>query len=236
MSRLGTQHPSYLALDRAALGGLSSELSQHVSECDECRAYLETLAQAPPASGLIAVRGELERRRTAQRRRWWAVAPLAAAALALLFVTARPGTSTDAENAPYIGVKGFPSVWVYVKREAETKLWDGKRAFHPGDRVRLKLDPGAFRRVAVYSARGEAPPELLFEGDVPPGQTSALPDAWELDAEPSAEKLFVVLSDEPVTPRWSEWKDGKTAPGLAVLTFTLPKSMAVEADASDGSP
>jgi hypothetical protein len=236
MTLPASQHPSYLALDRAALGGLSGELAQHVSECAECRAYLDALAESPPASGLVAVRGALERQRLAQRRRWWVAAPLAAAALALVVVTVRPGTRIATESAPYIGVKGFPSVWVYVMRQAETKLWDGKRPFYPGDRLRLKLDSGTFRRVAVYSTKGEVPPELLYEGDVVPGQISTLPDAWELDAEPDAEKLFIVLSDAPVTPRWSEWQEGTVARGLSVLTFTLPKSMVVETDASDGGP
>lgn len=236
MTAPASQHPSYLALDRAALGQLSGELAQHVNECVECRAYLDSLAAPPTAAGWVEVRGALARQRLAQRRRWWVAAPLAAAALALVFVTVRPGPPIATESAPYIGVKGFPSVWIYVMRQAETQLWDGKRAFHPGDRLRLKLDPGAFRRIAVYSAKGEVPPELLYEGDVVPGQISTLPDAWELDAEPEAEKLFVVLSDEPAAPRWSEWQDGNVARGLSVLTFTLPKSMVVETDASDGGP
>lgn len=236
MTLLTPPHPSYLALDRAALGGLSNELRAHVEQCPECRSYLNALAEPTHASGWTDLQQRLERRRMAQRRSRWTIAPLAAAALALLFFSMRPKAPSGSESAPYVGAKGFPSVWIYVKRETETKLWDGKRTFHAGDRLRLKVDPGAFRHVVVYAAKGAAAPELLYEGDVIPGQITALPDAWELDAEPGAERLFVVLSHQPVTPRWAEWREGRVTPEATVLPFELPKSMLVDADASDGSP
>lgn len=234
MTLPATQHPSYLALDRAALGGPSSELQKHVEDCPECRAYLEALAEPPAPSGLAEVRRRVAARRS-KARFWWAAVPVAAAAGALLFVDARVETPRE---APYVGVKGFSSVWIYVKREGDTQLWDGKRALQPGDQLRLKVDPGAFRHVAVYAAKEAAPPEPLYAGEVAAGRISTLPDAWELDAEPGAEQLFVVLSHEPVTPRWAEWRDGKVAPGTAVLPFVLPKTIVVDADAdaSDGSP
>lgn len=232
MPLLATEHPSYLALDRAALGGLSNELAEHVSECPECLAYLEEVAEAPPASGLAELGRRVAARRTKAHLRWaWALVPVAAAASALLFVGPRSETPRE---TPYIGVKGFSSVWIYVKRGGDTQLWDGKSALQPGDRLRLKVDPGSFRHIAVYSAKETTPPEPLYEGEVLPGHISTLPDAWELDAEPGAERLFVVLSQEPMPPQWAAWREGKVTAGATVLPFVLPKSVVV--DASDGSP
>jgi hypothetical protein len=233
MTLTRTEHPSYLALDRAALGGLSQDLERHVSACAECRSYLETLAEPPPESGLMETRRRLERARVASRPWLWAAIPVAAAAIALLFVTQPP---VKVQEAPYVGVKGFSSVWIYVRRGADTQLWDGKRVLRPGDQLRLKVDPGAARHVEVYALKDGDSPERLYSGDLVPGELAMLPDAWELDDQAGAEQLFVVLSEREVKPRWPAWRDGKVAPGVVVLPFRIPKSTLPDADASDGSP
>lgn len=233
MTLTATEHPSYLALDRAALGGLSRDLEQHVDECAECRSYLEALAEPPQELGLLEARRRFERAPRASRRWLWAAAPVAAAAVALLFVGSRP---SNVEEAPYVGVKGFSSVWIYVKRGTDTQLWDGKRVLRPGDQLRLKVDPGSARHVEVFAAKAAEEPDRLYVGEVVPGEIAMLPDAWELDGQAGAEQLFVVLSSGPVEPAWPAWRDGKAAPGVSVLSFVLPKSTLPDADASDGGP
>ena len=132
----------------------------------------------------------------------------------------RPGANSGTDI--YVGAKGFRSVWIYVKRGTETLLWDGKRRLLPGDRLRLKVDPGSYQRVAVYA--GSASPTLLYSGKLTPGQNLTLPDAWEIDDSLNDEQLFVVFSEGPVEPVWNEWRLGRVPPGVAVLPFTLPKA------------
>jgi hypothetical protein len=222
-------HPSYLQLDRAALGGGSNELRAHLAGCPECRAYLDGLTDAPPESGLFELRRRVEHQGRVNRRRWWAVLP-AAAAVGLLLAGLRPGEPRRSGEQPYLGAKGFASVWIYVKRGASTQLWDGKEALLVGDKLRLKVDPGRFHHVQVYSLKNVAAPELLYEGDVRPEESFTVPDAWQLDAEPGAERIVVILSDGVVTPRWPDWLEGKAGAGVSVLPFELPKTPVTAAD------
>jgi hypothetical protein len=225
-------HPSYLALDRAALGEVSEPLRAHLSACSDCSGYVASLHDAPIA-GELELRRRVEQTQRAKVRKWWAIVPVAAAACGLLFLGQRTLTPQLIEHG-YVGAKGFPSVWIYVKHGNGTELWDGKRALFAGDKLRLKVDPGHFRRVEVYSVPSGAAPERLFQGDVRPGESFTLPDAWELDAAPGTERLVVVLSNGPVSPAWTDWLQGKVQPGVSVLPFELPKT--TDVDAGDGSP
>lgn len=230
-------HPSYLQLDRAALGDPSQELRAHLTDCSECRAYLEGLSDPPPESGLLELRRKVEQSRRAKLRKWWALVPAAAAAVGLLFVGLNGGSRRAVGEQPYIGAKGFASVWIYVKHGTRTQLWDGKRALFVGDQLRLKVDPGQFQRLEVYSTSNLAAPERLYAGEVSPGQSVTLPDAWELDDEPGPERLAVVLSHEVVVPSWPDWLAGKVQADVVVLPFELPKTRAATgADAGDGEP
>src|SRR5213075_554773 len=101
--------------------------------------------------------------------------------------------------------------------------WDGKQALAGGDRLRIKVDPAGYRRVEVYSVKTPEAPELLYSGSVTPAQSVTLPDAWEIDSEPGAERLMVVFSNEPVKPSWGKWLRGQVEPGVVVLPFVLPK-------------
>ncbi len=165
--------------------------------------------------------------------------PVAAAACGLLFVALRPQPDLPLgphEQPPYVAAKGFLSVWIYVKHGANTELWDGKKPLFVGDRLRLKVDPGHFHRVEVYSVKPPEAPTLLYAGSVVPGQSATLPEAWEVDAEPGAERLVVAFSNEAVKPVWPDWLQGKVQPGVSVLPFTLPKSMSADPDAGSISP
>jgi hypothetical protein len=164
---------------------------------------------------------------------------MAAAAGALLFVKLHP--QPDMPTGPlgeqaYVGTKGFTSVWIYVKHGSSSELWDGKRALFAGDRMRLKLDPGQFRHVAVYSVKDPNVPSLLYEGDVKPGESLTLPDAWEIDAEPGAERLLVAFSNAALEPVWPDWLQGKAPPGVTLLPFVLPKSSAPDNDGGSSAP
>ena len=241
-SRLAENHPSYLALDRASMGESPPEIATHLRSCAACQGYIAGLAEPPPASGFAQVQQQVEAERRFERRRrfmLWPAAAAAAAAGALLFIAVRPQPDPPAEprgEQPYVGMKGFTSVWIYVKHGNNTRLWDGKRPLFAGDRLRLKLDPGRFRHVAVYSLKGSEAPALLYAGRVTPGESSTLPEAWEVDGESGAERLVVAFSDETLPPARPDWFHGKTPPGVTVLPFVLPKSSSPDLDAGSTSP
>lgn len=238
-SRLEKDHPSFLALDRAALGGTSPGLDQHLDSCAQCRDYIESLDEPPTASGLVDVRRTLEQRRKTMSR-LWAVVPMVAVACGLVLFVLHPQPelphTLPAQPPPYVAAKGFVSVWIYVKHGTNTELWDGTKPLFVGDQLRLKVDPGRFRRVEVYSVKPPGAPTLLYAGSVVPGQSATLPEAWEVDAEPGAERLVVTFSSEAVKPAWPDWLQGKVQPGVSVLPFTLPKSTASDPDAGSNSP
>jgi hypothetical protein len=237
-SHEASPHPSFLALDRFSLGTASSQVGEHVASCDECQQYLQALAQLPAAAAWPAIQAGIAEQRRRTHRRWVAAASGLAAAAGLAFALTRLGPAPSGEqNGPvYVGAKGFASVWIYIKRGNATQLWDGKQPVFAGDRLRIKLDPAGFRQVAVYSVKDPEAPELLYRGSVVPGQSSTLPDAWEVDGEAGAERLVVVLSSEPVKPAWNRWLKGEAEVGISVLSFVLPKSSSVPPDTSAGGP
>jgi hypothetical protein len=231
------RHPSFLALDRVHLGDATAEVTAHVAECPHCRGYLDTLSSTT-VPNFTTLQTRLAVQRRAQVSWWWgsSAAALAAAACFLLILQNRqppavatdgPAPANDLRTTPndttYLGSKGFRSVWVYVKHGAETRLWDGKQPVVAGDQVRLKLDPGAYHRVEVYSLSDPTAPSLLFAGALTPGQILTLPEAWEIDDSSTAEQLYVVFSDAPARPDWSEWRAGRVPADIAVLPISLTK-------------
>lgn len=229
-------HPSFLALDRAFLGLARPEVSAHLIECDECRGYLESLPQLSVAADFASVQRAIEGRPRFSLA--WLLSPVAlvaAACAALLFMTHhQPRVGSGGEV--YVGAKGFRSVWVYVKRGTDIRLWDGKRSLVTGDRVRLKIDPGGYHHVQVYSLSDPRNPISLYEGPLVPGQNLTLPEAWEIDDSPAAEQLFVVFSNAHTPPSWEDWREGRAERGVAILSFGLPKAGRSSTDAGQFSP
>ncbi len=235
MSSPAGNHPSYLALDRAALGDRTLELEAHLASCTTCRQYLEGLEHPHATMSFADVEQRIQRMRSATRRRWWAAVPLAAAACALLFALS-PKPPAAEEPTLYVAAKGLPTVWIYVKRGATTQLWDGKSALHGGDRIRLKVDADGFRHVEVYSVPASNQATQLYAGKLLPGQVTTLPDAWEIDAEPGSERIVVVLSDQHVEPEWGTWLGDKPPAGVSLMPFVLPKSSPADSAGDSGAP
>lgn len=230
---LSQAHPSYLLLDRASLGLVQPAVEAHLQTCAECRAYLATLQQTPSPDFQV-LRARIARQSKVRAWPWaWAV-PLAAAAC-LLLVFVRPLSKPANTVEGYVGAKGFLSVWIYVKHGNETKLWDGSHQLVPGDRLRLKIDPGRYRHVEVYSLKERRQPELLYAGGVSQAGVT-LPEAWEVDAEPGAEELAVVFSQAPTKPVWPDWLEGRAPADVSVHDFVLPKSTAGVVDSGAKEP
>lgn len=216
------EHPSFLALDRMHLGLAPAEVTAHVDDCAVCRQHLDGLGTVV-AGGFGSLQSTMNARR---RTRWSWIAgfsSLAAAACAVLLFIGHRTAVSDVDQSVYVGAKGFRSVWIYVKHGLETELWDGKKPIAPGDRLRLKIDPGTYRHVQIYSLDAADSATLLFESDLVPGRTLTLPDAWEVDDAPAAERLFVVFGQQAVEPAWHDWLAGTAGSNVAVLPFVLVK-------------
>jgi hypothetical protein len=229
-------HPSFLILDRMSLGLASPEASEHVAACAVCQQYLRALAEAPAAPPSPAVWSAVAHERKRARTRYLSAgASLLAAAACLALLGRASFAPLPEQKEAYVAAKGFPSVWIYVKRGAAVQLWDGKQAVATGDRLRIKLDPATFRRVEVYSVKDPQAPQLLYAGAVAPGQ-STLPEAWEVDAEPGAERLAVVLASGPTQPAWDRWLSGDVPADVSVHSFVLPKSTGATPEGGGSSP
>ena len=162
-------HPSFLQLDRLALGSADPQVAAHVESCETCRAQLSRVQQAPPVPAWV---GDL-RSAKSSRRTWWAGSVGALAAIGLVLMIASPRRGPDGDP----GAKGAPSVAVYVKRGDVVSLWDGRAPFAPGDALRLKISPQGFGRVAVASLQGDTITEL-YAAPVTAHGASVLPPSW----------------------------------------------------------
>jgi hypothetical protein len=207
-----SQHPSFLALDRHALGVASADTAAHLAGCETCRAHLRDVA---PATGVPAWALEIEAPRRPRfawpwaprsRKLGWGVAALACAAalwVASGHLAGTPATGTGAGTGAgaYVGTKGGPEIWLYVKRGERIELWNGSDPVHPGDLLRLGVQPDRYRHISVFGGNG-APRAYtrLYDAPVAAGQPTAVPLAWKVDAQPGDETLLVVLGPEAVAP------------------------------------
>ena len=153
-----SSHPSFLELDRHALGVGRPDTPAHVASCETCRARL---GQADPAPSVPAWALRLDARPRARfawassprlRPLGWGVTAFACA-LVLWIATGHlrtRATGIGADTDTYVGTKGGPDIWLYVKRGERVELWNGSDPVHPGDLLRLKVQPDRYRHVSVF--------------------------------------------------------------------------------------
>lgn len=185
-------HPSFLQLDRLALGAADPQVAAHVASCDSCRAHLGRLEQPVPLPAWVREAAE-----TPRRPRWLRLfAPglglVAAAAAVLLVVQSR------AVGPAYDGTKGAPTVGIYIERAGQVSLWNGVQPLRPGDRIELKVAPDGYRHLTVAGLDHQSPVQL-YQGTVAPTGETTLPRSFRLDDSPGDEQLLVLFSDAPVT-------------------------------------
>jgi hypothetical protein len=183
-----SSHPSYLLLDRLALGAHMPELDAHVAECERCKSHLHALDQ-PLEIPAWARALEREPRssffQNLRGRFVFGSLALATAAAALLIVV-RP--------QHYDGSKGAPSIAVYIRHGEQVSLWDGRASLRAGDAIRLKVSASGYSHLSVALADGGTL-SPLFDGAVSPRGETALPNSWALDNAPGPERLLIVFSD-----------------------------------------
>lgn len=196
-------HPSYLELDRLALGETNDALQRHLADCPQCSAHLAQVREELPRPAWLATLDDPPRpRRLFPALRWAGGLALAGAAAAAAFVV----LPLPAEDPPaYVARKGAPSVAIYVHRDGRTALWDGTSSLLPGDRIRLKVAPEGHRWLAVTALSPDGARTPLYEEWIEGDDDHLLPQSWRLDAAPGAERLHVALDDEKVDPTSATW-------------------------------
>jgi|HubBroStandDraft_1064217.scaffolds.fasta_scaffold234725_2 hypothetical protein len=225
---------SSFALDVYWASGRASDpaVTEHVSGCTRCQAYLASLdasalqpSSTAPAFGAAAPQktpppGGLARR--ANRTIVGAFGALALAASVSLLVL----RSKDAPNA-YVGAKGTPAVEILVVRDRETRIWDERSRVHPGDALALRVACAGLRDVAVASREAAGWTRL---SDVEcPADGVPLPFSLRVDDEPGEERLAVVLSERRLDDGALEQAidEQRRAKDVWVARFVLPKESGV---------
>jgi hypothetical protein len=201
-------HPSFLELDRHALGVVRADVAAHVTSCESCQARL---AHPGPAPEIPAWARQLAPRRgswfswpalTRTRALAFAVTALACAALVWTaggnFITRLAGSGATED---YVGTKGGPSLWLYVKRGDRVALWNGSDPVMPGDLLQLKVQPDRFTHINVFAAnKTPGAYTTLYDATIASGQPTTLPSSFRVDAESGDEALLVVLGPESISP------------------------------------
>jgi hypothetical protein len=179
-------HPSFLELDRGALGAMSEEQRRHLDACPTCSAYVARLQQPLPIPAWV--REEAARSRPAAGMRSWLGALAALAAAASVLAVAFPA------REPRVQVKGQASVALYLKRGEQISLWDGRSPVRPGDLLRLKVVPEEQEHVLVAAAAASGELKVLYQGAVAPRCEALLPESWRVDETAEPETLVIALS------------------------------------------
>jgi hypothetical protein len=243
----GQGHPSFLALDRAALGSRTATLSQHLSECERCRAHVDWIAGAAAAPEMPRLARVAAPRHPLRRRpavRAWLSAATAAAAVAVAVVAlvgrgdrdqlgAGHRAAPAAREVGFDTSKGARAVGVYVLRGRRTFLWNGSEPIAPGDTIRLKLVPERMTQVHVFSTGGAGGDlVLLHRADIAPHRDDLLDTAWRVDGAGDREVLIVVLSARPLSPAAAEAaaRSGGMGDDIWVTRLVLPKRPAGAAE------
>lgn len=229
------RHPSFLELDRVALGAPAAPATRaHLEGCERCRAHLARAREAGPVPAWALQLGDRP------RRAWWSGPRLAiagglvAAAAALLLVVvvgeqrARVARAPETATAgPAIAAKGSPEVVVHLKRGEVVSTWDGVSPVRPGDLLRLEVVPGENRHVQVLTRDGGPAGRLLVLYSAalePRAGAVALPFALEVDGAPGPETVIVVLSRAPLEPgALANGTEQVPAAGGWRTTIVLPK-------------
>jgi hypothetical protein len=203
-----TAHPSFLRLDKLALGLEDKECSAHLASCDQCRAHQGRLEQP------VAVPRSVRELAAKQRPLWPRLVFLAGAVAAVALVVGPRGTREMVTS------KGNPSVAVYVKRGERVSLWDGQQPLRAGDSVQLKVQPAGFSLVTVGSVEGSDVREI-YRAKAAGDSAVLLGQAFTLDGAAADEQLLIVFSRDPVDLRAAREKlprDGRLWTTLLNLT------------------
>lgn len=201
-------HPSSFALDALALGALDpdreAEIRAHLASCAACHGAHEAAAALREHFTLrVLPRGLPERPR--HRWLWLAVPALAVALLIVLWPRREPSELSD------LGIKGTASWQVFANRGGHTFAVHDGTGLAAGDRIRFIVMPAGARYLLVASVDGRGAVTIYYpyqgsQSAPIDGDRFELTGSIVLDAAPGPERIYALLSDEPITA------DAVTAP------------------------
>jgi hypothetical protein len=199
-------HVSQLVLDTMALGALDRDIAArvqaHLAHCTRCRDD-ERIAAELRAQFTVQV---LPRRLPAHRspRWWWLVWPAVAAVLFVVMVwRGRAEQVDELDIHGELGIKGDASWQVFANRDGHVFVVHDGTELAAGDRIRFAMIPAGARYLLVASIDGlgtatiyhpyDGLQSMAIEGDrVEPAGSIVL------DAAPGPERIYAILSDEPI--------------------------------------
>jgi len=197
VSDVATEHPPAHRLDAIAAGDADEASEAHVKTCAACAAYVDGLraeaeawrAKAEPKAFAAQVKARATRDSAKKRARVaWAIAPVLAAAAALvLWIGRAPSVDPIGHAPPEVAsrFKGGPVVAVVRDRDGRQERLEGDFAVRAGDRVRVEV---ALDHDAPIVAG-------LLAGD---GTWTALLAPTELEAGTHFSELAARFDDAPV--------------------------------------
>lgn len=193
-------HISQLMLDALPLGALDRDsearVQAHLANCARCRQDAQDAADLRQQFTVHVLPRGLPAGRS--RRRLWLV-PAFAAVLVIAVIGLRPRPTRTGE----LGIKGEASWQVFANRDGQVFAVRDGTELAAGDQIRFAVIPAGARYLMVASVDGLGVATIYYPYD---GAESAPiegdriePDgSIVLDAAPGPERIYALLSDEPI--------------------------------------
>jgi hypothetical protein len=193
-------HISPLMLDALSLGALDRDsearVQAHLASCASCRQDAQDAAELRRQFTVHVLPRGLPARRS--YRRLWLV-PAFAAVLLVVVIGLRPRPARTEQ----LGIKGEASWQVFANRDGRVfAVRDGTR-LAAGDRIRFAVIPAGARYLMVASVDGLGAATIYYPyegaGSAPIQGDRVEPNgSIVLDAAPGPERIYALLSDQPI--------------------------------------
>jgi len=214
-------HISTLRLHKLRYGELDpeeqAEVMRHLSNCEACSSRLSAQENHRAAFELMPVPEAIQALSTPsvwQRlSRGWLLAPVLAAALALVVLSpvTRDGVSTKGASDIEILVE---DLGVFARDEGDV--------IRPGDRIQLRIPPGEWVEVWV----GDGTTWLGGFPVTPSEAWQLVPFSLEVDEAPGPEQLVVLLTNHQLSEAEAHTAlSSDDLSGIEIQALTLPKEL-----------
>ncbi|NTX40261.1 DUF4384 domain-containing protein [Myxococcus sp. CA033] len=191
------QCPSDLALEEHLLHA-NPATARHIAGCAHCQTWERSAAEASRAFALENPRWMAKTQaRSRPLPRWAPLLPAAALAAAALFFLRSPPP-----EAPRYATKG-EELTVYIGGQGAPRAATQGERVRPGESLRFQVAPGsaAFVWIASVDSTGAVSRLVPAEGTTPLAVdgTQLLPGSAVLDAAEGPERIWAVMSREPLS-------------------------------------
>jgi hypothetical protein len=192
-----------------------ADRASHLASCARCQAALSEIREGRESFARERLARTLPQVRARVRRRWNPISILVPAlSLGLLLAIALPRLhAPSARPLADLGIKSGAAMRVVARRGDQTFAVEAGARLREGDLVRFEIEGAGWPFLLVASIDGEGKAVVLYpyqgDGSMPfdSAYRMILPGSIVLDAAPGPERVFALLSREPL----------KSAPVLAAL-------------------